>query len=521
VATLTRQAPAPAEATRVPAARAAGWVALGLGAAGVGYRVAVLAAGVPPTNSDEATMGLAALHLAQGRELPIYFYGQHYMGTIEAYLAAPLLAVAGPGLWALRVPNLLLYAGFLAAMWFLGRRLFGPWLATLTVGLLALGADRILKNQLISGGGYPEINPAAAALVLLSVTLRTSRLGYVAFGLLTGLMLWDDWLVLPYVVAAAAVLLHRGVPRRAWVALAGGLVAGAAPLLIHDLTSPWRRGALVTFLGLNGGGPNASWAQRLHGGFLVGLPMGTGMCPPGRCAAWQMTWAVVWLALLVAAGVLAWRDRTERVRRAARLALVLAAAASLLLYVRSNAAGNTPVESARYLHCLLISTPVVLWPLWSLATRSAGPMVARAAGVLGIAAIVATAAVATGALVRESSTIAAADDRQPALLAALRGAGVTRLYSDYWTCDYLAFAAAERVQCAVIDADLSPGFDRYLPYRASVAAAPRQTFALPIGSPESAAVRAALTASGVPFTQVAVAGYDIYRPASRVDLPRS
>ena len=521
MATLTRQAPAPAEAPRVPAARAAGWVALGLGVAGVGYRVAVLAAGAPPTNSDEATMGLAALHLAQGRELPIYFYGQHYMGTIEAYLAAPLFAVAGPGLWALRAPNLLLYAGFLAAMWFLGRRVFGPWLATLTVGLLALGADRILKNQLISGGGYPEINPAAAALMLLSVTLRTSRLGYVAFGLLTGLMLWDDWLVLPYVAAAAVVLVHRGVPRRAWVALAAGLVVGAAPLLIHDLTSPWRRGALATFFGLSSGGPDASWAERLHGGFLVGLPMGTGMCLPGRCAPWQTAWALVWLALLVAAGVLAWRDRTERVRRAARLALVFAAAASLLLYVRSNAAGNTPLENARYLHCLLVSTPVVLWPLWSLASRCAGPAASRVAGVLGIAAIVATAAVATGAFVRESPRIAAADDRQPALLAALQQAGVTRLYSEYWTCDYLAFASEERVQCAVIDADLTPGFDRYRPYRASVAAAPRQTFALPVGSPVSAAVRGELAASGVRFTEITVAGYDIYRPASRVDLPRS
>jgi hypothetical protein len=244
------------------------------------------------------------------------------------------------------------------------------------------------------------------------------------------------------------------------------------------------------------------------------------MClPGGHCLPWQTAWAVVWPVLLVVAGVLAWRDRTDRVRRAARLVLVGAAALSLLLYVRSNAAGNSPLESARYLHCLLISTPVVLWPLWRLATRPR--RAARLAGAAGLAVIVAAASIATVAVVRDLRTIAAADDRQPALLAYLDRADITRIYSDYWTCDYLAFASAERVQCAVIDADLTPGFDRYRPYRASVAAADPQTFALPVGSPAGAAVRADLTAAHVPFTHVTVAGYDIYRPAARVDLPRA
>ena len=40
-------------------------------------------------------------------------------------------------------------------------------------------------------------------------------------------------------------------------------------------------------------------------------------------------------------------------------------------------------------------------------------------------------------------------------------------------------------------------------------------------SPVSAAVRGALAASGVRFTAITVADYDIYRPESRVDLPRS
>jgi hypothetical protein len=510
-------AASPAAARRRPGAAAL--TAIGFGLAGLGYRVAVLLAGAPPTNSDEGTMGLAALHIAQGRGLPVYFYGQNYMGTLEAYLAAPLVAVANGSVLALRLPNLLLFAAFLAAMWALTKRLYSPWFATFVVALLALGSDRVLKNQLISGGGYPEINPAGAALMLLAVALaaRPRTAGYAAFGLVTGLMLWTDWLVLPYLAAAAAVLLLKRPARRSWLALAGGALVGAAPLLIHDLTSPWRHSAIPTFLGLNGGGPDASWADRLHGAVLTGIPLATGMCAPGRCEPWQLWWAPAGLALVGAAGYLAWRafrTRPDRVRAAGRLALVGAALVSLLVYARSNAAGNTPIESGRYLHCLLISTPAVLWPLWTLQGR-----VTRWLGRAGLALVCALALAATGMVVRELPRIAAVDDRQVGLLAELDRRGVTTFYSEYWTCDYVAYISAERVRCAVIAADLTPGFDRYQPYRQAVAAAPTRTLALPTGSTESAAVRAYLDARQVPYAAAVVSGYDLYQAVTHVDLP--
>ncbi|HTF08769.1 MAG TPA: hypothetical protein VK659_11420 [Asanoa sp.] len=509
-------AASPSSGRRRPSAAAT--VALVLGLAGLGYRLAVLLAGAPPTNSDEGTMGLAALHIAQGRGLPVYFYGQNYMGTLEAYLAAPLVAFAHGSVLALRLPNLLLFAGFLAAMWGLTRRLYTPWFATLVVGVLALGSDRVLKNQVISGGGYPEINAAGAALMLLAVALplRPRTAGYAAFGLLAGLMLWVDWLVLPYLAAAACVLLMKKAARRAWIALAGGAVLGAAPLLIHDLTSPWRHSAVPTFLGLNGGGPDASWGERLHGGVLTGIPLATGMCAPGRCEPWQLWWGPAWLVLLAVAGYGAWRlVRTDRALAAGRLALVVAALISLVVYARSNAAGNTPMESGRYLHCLLISTPAVLWPLWT-ALRG---RVSRWFGTAGLAVVCAAALLATGAVVHELPRIRSVDDRQVGLLAELDRRGVTLVYSEYWTCDYVAYISAERVRCAVIAADLTPGFDRYRPYRDAVSAGPTRTFALPTGSAESAAVRSYLDSHGLAYTASVVSGYDVIQPATRVDLP--
>ncbi|MEV5768911.1 DUF423 domain-containing protein, partial [Micromonospora sp. NPDC052213] len=240
-------------------------LALLVGLVGVGYRLALLLADAPPTNSDEATMGLAALHIARGEEFPIWFYGQAYMGTLEAYLAAPLVALTGPSVLALRLPTLALYALFLALSWRLTRRLGGdPWFALLVVGFLALGSDRVVKNQLIAGGGYPEMNPAGVALALLTVALCADGAGrrlprWAAWALVSGLMLWADPLLLPYVLGTGTVLVvwrRRELAGRAGLVVAGALLLGAAPMLVDSLRHG--RNPLAAVLAAGGGDATAS-----------------------------------------------------------------------------------------------------------------------------------------------------------------------------------------------------------------------------------------------------------------------
>ncbi len=48
-----------------------------------GLRIILASQNWPPTNSDEATMGLMARHIAYRGEYPIVFYGQNYMGALR------------------------------------------------------------------------------------------------------------------------------------------------------------------------------------------------------------------------------------------------------------------------------------------------------------------------------------------------------------------------------------------------------------------------------------------------------
>ncbi|MFD6666360.1 DUF423 domain-containing protein [Micromonospora chalcea] len=539
-----------------------------VGFAAVGYRLALLFADVPPTNSDEATMGLAALHIARGDGFPVWFYGQAYMGTLEAYLAAPLVALAGPSVLVLRLPTLALYALFLLLSWRLTRRLGGDrWYALLVVAVLALGADRVVKNQLIAGGGYPELNPAGAALALLTVGLCVTGPGarwprWAAWGLIAGVLLWVDPLILPYVLTLGVLLVAwrwRELAGRAGVVLAGALLLGAAPMVVDSLRHG--RNPVAAVLAAGGTGAPADWADRLHGGLVLGPPLAMGFCSPGRCATWQLWWAVAFPVLLALAALTAWHTlrrasggprSAERVSAGVRLALLGGAAGVLAAYAVSNAAGRTPIESSRYLSCLAVAVPALLWPLWQAARplaarpltwrrqlaevaaseeggyrylpevesikaigeRAAGAR-ARVAGVgalVVLAGVLGTGAAATVEVIRAAPAVHAEADRHRSLVDTLGALGVRHVRGGYWTCNRLTYATGENVLCAVVEDDLRPGFDRLPAYRREVAADPDAAWVALAGSPLAARLDARLGPEAGALDVVTVAGWRIYLP---------
>ena len=85
------------------------WTAIAIALAIVAVRSAVFLIR-PETyfDSDQATVGLMAKHLAELRAFPVFLYGQTYMLGVEAWLAAPLFAIFGVSITALKIPLLLM-----------------------------------------------------------------------------------------------------------------------------------------------------------------------------------------------------------------------------------------------------------------------------------------------------------------------------------------------------------------------------------------------------------------------------
>ncbi|WP_328348667.1 hypothetical protein [Micromonospora sp. NBC_00421] len=520
-------------------------VALLLGLAGVGYRLVLTLLTVPAANSDEATFGLAAMHIADGREHPVFLYGQHYMGMIESYLAAPLVALAGADWPVLRLPLVALYAVFLWLSYRLTRRLYRPWFATFTVGLLALGTERVVRDQLTVVGGRAEGKPMVLAILLIAVGLagprvrwrrtwwrRAAAVGLA--GLLAGAALWSDWLLAPY-LAVAGLLLIYAVRRElsGWpgLLLVAGFGLGVAPLVWDNLTAPPGADSLSVLRQLSAGtGPPPPWADRLRGGLLEGVPLASGLCPPTGCARWQEWFGVLYPVLVATAAVLALvgyrraarRPTAVRVRPVTQLTLLAGAALTLLAYVRSPLAATEPLANARYLSVLQISLPAVLWPLWLAAAACWRGTVGMAGRLVGAGATAVLAGLTTAAVVATGLFLVAldgpmADQRRARQLAdAVRRTGLREVYGDYWTCNRLTFDTGERVVCAVLDGQLGPGYNRYRPYWRRVERAARPGYVLPVDSPAERRLRDLLGDRADTARLVEVSGYRVYHPTSAV-----
>ena len=63
-----------------------------------------------PLDSDEAVTGLMAQHILSGSDFPVFFAGQNYMGSLEQYIQAGVLAVTPDNAFTLRIPEAVIAA---------------------------------------------------------------------------------------------------------------------------------------------------------------------------------------------------------------------------------------------------------------------------------------------------------------------------------------------------------------------------------------------------------------------------
>ncbi|GAC1359702.1 MAG: hypothetical protein NVS2B12_27710 [Ktedonobacteraceae bacterium] len=398
---------------------------------GLLLRFLLLVLGWPHSNADESTVGEMAMNIAFHGDHPVFFYGQEYMGALQAYLGAALFTLSGASVFNLRVAQLLLVAIFLISIYLLTRILYDRKLALFVTLLVGCGNYLTIYRETQAIGGYPDTLAFGALVFLLASWLaltspapgqtlepelrRRRWLAFAGWGLAAGLGLWSDLLVVPSLVMSGLLLLlicWRELRSLAPLVLVAGLVVGALPLILFNVTAAPGHDSITTLRQLYNHGDTPlllTLPQTLKSALLVGLPTFSNfpaVCSVsdtlfmgghgGRavlCALAQGSWSGVVVALWVSALALAastivrnWRRRqAEPVqepaveqRRAsvvalARGALLLSAGMTFALYATSTTAIYEPYLSSRYLIAILIATPALLYPVWHAGAVLTGP----------------------------------------------------------------------------------------------------------------------------------------------------
>ena len=133
-------------------------------------------------DSDQAVTGLMAKHISEGRAFPIFWYGQNYMLAVESWLAAPLFAVAGVSVAALKLPLLVINGAIALLLLRVLEREVGlrPAVALLPTLFFILPAPATAAMFLFANGGTVE-----PLLYVLLLWISRARPGWC--GLILGL----------------------------------------------------------------------------------------------------------------------------------------------------------------------------------------------------------------------------------------------------------------------------------------------------------------------------------------------
>src|SRR3954463_9258127 len=117
-------------------------------------------------DSDQAVTGLMAKHLSELRAFPVFWYGQTYMLGVEAWLAAPVIAIFGAGVAPLKLPLLAINLAVALLLYFslIDDAELQPGQAAFATLFFALAAPITAAHYLTANGG--NVEPCLYVLLL-------------------------------------------------------------------------------------------------------------------------------------------------------------------------------------------------------------------------------------------------------------------------------------------------------------------------------------------------------------------
>ena len=516
--------------SRVTAQPALLWAG-GLAAIGIALKIALLATGSFPFHADEAVVGLMARHILQGH-WPAFFYGQAYMGSLDASLVALAFKLIGESVGTIRAVQVLLYGGtILTTVWLARGASANPALPILAGALMAVPTVNVTLYTTVSLGGYGEALLIGNLLLLLG--LKASRPPqrawvFAVWAGLAGLGFWGFGLTLVYSVPSGILLLRAlsRLPRRQ-------ALGRVALMLLCGVGGGWPWIASVAAQG------SSTFVNELMGSAIVGsspagffpylaahalnlLLLGStviyGLRPPWevRWLAWPLLPVAIlfWMAAAgLAAGAL-WRGRTRDPTRW----LLAGVAVFVVLGFWLTPFGVDP--SGRYF--LPLAVPLAIsgaeLVLWLARNASLGLAIGGLAGVLGFnlwGTVESAVRNPPGITTQFGPETKIDAEEVRALIPALDRLGEQRGYTNYWVAYPLAFLSGEQlifVPQLPYHRDLryTPRDDRYAPYNGMVDSGERVAYITSLQPELDRVIRAGLTGLGVSWKEARVGTLRIF-----------
>lgn len=520
------------------------WLLLALALA-AGFKGMLLWADSLPFNADEAVVALMARHIALGRELPVFFYGQAYMGSLDALLVALGFRLFGEQVWVIRALQTLLYLGTIGVTFAIARHIYAnkPQVSRWAAFLLAVPTVNVTLYTTVSLGGYGEALLLGCLAVWGALILRKHLVNalpiplwsWLLWGIVIGLGFWAFALSLVFALPASVYVLqalwgvpHGRAPRllRAAVPFLLGFVLGAAPWFDFAYQNGFsillRELALGGVAGVSSVSPLLRPFVHTFNFLLLGMTVIFGMRPP-----WDVRWlAAPLLPFALAFGLGMWVYAFRRARKTAEEALLLGMMFTLVALFIFSSFGVDP--SGRYFIPLAVPLAIFSARWLTGLQKQIGHWVWLVVGLLILYNAWGTLQCALRyppGITTQFDAVTQVDHRlMNELIAFLRAHGETRGYTNYWVSYPLAFLTQEELIFVARlpyhqDFRYTPREDRYPPYGQQVDRAEKVAYITTNNPPLDENLRAEFTRLGITWQEHKIGDYQIFYALSQPAYP--
>jgi hypothetical protein len=182
-------------------------------------------------SADEAVPGLMARHILMNHELPVFFWGQDYFGSAEAYLIAACMVVANGWPWVVFAPAMLASIALVPLTALLANHLYGKPAALIAALPIALPPAVFARELVTSAGGF-SLGFGLMLATLLLMLKSAEHVCNIRYMMLASLCAgFAIWIWQPALVALGPILVVLLLRMRRWHS-GRELITGIAPVAI-------------------------------------------------------------------------------------------------------------------------------------------------------------------------------------------------------------------------------------------------------------------------------------------------
>lgn len=222
--------------------------------------------------SDEAIVGLMAKHISEGKGIPIFYYGQPYMGSLEAIFASLSFLLFDISNYSLKLVPFLFSLSHVALVYLLGLRLSSRLTGFISGLYVALGPSPLIIWSLKARGGFIETIVLGSLSLLLSARIlserRTLIRNFAFLGLVLGLGWWTNNQIIFFIAPIGISLIYFFLKERTYSIIEIGriflvgmasFILGGLPFWIYNLKEKPKWQSFDLLFGQTAGGSSLEY----------------------------------------------------------------------------------------------------------------------------------------------------------------------------------------------------------------------------------------------------------------------